>query len=236
MRRRKTFIVSAFVFLLLGLVLLSYSNMQIKHVDKDRQFIPIFVANYTWTPDELIWSKQCWLNSGDNVTLKIRAPILWGYGPYDISEEYPQIPGYIGPKLVYVDFILNDSLQTWFELWYYQYIRTGRPDMVNCSIYEGRNDCLIIEGKSPLEEIGGKVKYTGNYTIRISGPFPTVVIPPQEQAKSAPVFVELDNVLVVEQIKTTRPYSYLLIPGLTLMIFSSMLSFFYIRTNRGKSR
>jgi len=216
----------ALVLAFLGIVIASFSNTT---VEKE-QTTPVFKENYTWTPDRLVWTRNCALSLGDSVLLRITPPILWGYGPYDVSELFPSIPGYIGPKIVWVDFILNESLQTWFELWYYQEIRTGRPVVVNRSIYEGRNDCLIIEKEPPinLKEIGGIVRYSGNYTIRIAGPSPPVVIPPTEEAKSAPVFVELDKISIIKM----KPYTHLLIPGLILIVSSVVLGVFSLRVER----
>lgn len=226
MKKKKALLILSIFSAFLGVLFISSSNISTEQINKNNQTIPIFSENYTWTPEKIVWTKQCYLTSGDNVSLKIVPPTLWGYGPYD-TGNYPDLrPSFVGPKLVYVDFILNNTLQTWFELWYYQDVKTYRVIVVNRTIYGNRNDCLIINGKPPLKTIGGMIKYSGNYTIRISGPFPPVTIPPGE-IKTALVWITLNKILENKEIGKIKPYNYLLIPGLVLIFFSLASGIFY---------
>lgn len=195
--------------MLSGLICIPSSNFTI-HNQKTKPE-QVLQQSYNWSGENLVWySKTFNLTHGDYVYVDLDPPPVWGEPPWDPVPEY-QIPGFNGPKYLYVDYICNNTYETQFEIWYYQNIERMLLGINNITIY--KNDCLIIENPSQIKEIGGTVKLAGSYKLRISGPNPPPRIPPGEP-ESYPTTIRVFKKITWEE--TDKPYGFLLPTGISM--------------------
>jgi hypothetical protein len=217
--------------LLVGLVCLSSSNITVSttHVKNE----PIFQQNYKW-PEETtnyVWYSSYFnLSQGKEVFVRLIRPSVWGEPPYDPVEEY-QLPDHWGPKYVYVDFIHNNTgSETQFEIWLYRPKTNPSLTVIgNITLY--KNECLIINSSRP-NEVGGIVKLSGSYRLRVFGPCPAPYIPPTEPQKGYVVTVIVYEKNIEEE--QSKPYSSLQPVGLAFI--SLGLVFLAVSSKYGKRR
>lgn len=230
-------IISA-LLLVTGLICVSSSD--ITATTQQTTDEPVLKQSYNWPDDtqNLEWYSDLFnLSQGDNVFVELYPPPVWGEPLYDPTFEY-QLSGYSGPKFVYVDYVYNNTHETQFEVWYYQHIKTRRLAIGNRTIC--KNDCLIIENPNKCDKMGGTVKLAGSYRLRVSGPFPPTIIPPEEPQKSYNTTVMVLKKITSE--KTNKPYGFLLPIGITT-IFLGLISLIasktygkYVRKKRNYKR
>jgi hypothetical protein len=194
----------AFIVILVGLCLISYSNMRVEKVSYSRIGSKTFPKNYSENTRDY-WEVFCNKNVTENDEISVY--LTPGFDWYMFAEEGlpedPYNPRYLTVNVSLVDPFGGESI---FKLIFARPI--GKDSLFLLKTILLLNNGLLVVNSSEggvVSEIGGVVKTSGNFSVRIYFPL------------SPPQAVEILKKSYIYE----RKNSFLFVPGVVISIFGS---------------
>lgn len=243
------FPVISFILILVGMICISTSNLTVKvslQANPERREVEL-IKNVTlsWSPlSDRLLKFTADLEKGDIIYMDISEPAAWGeFSEGDMVDDFKPIAEHIGPFFVYVDFnYTSESGQvktTQFEIVYYYDVKRSlvvKGPFRPVHIYMNRSETLTVENPENSTIISGTVKFSGQYTIWICGPWPDRRMPPEEYAewlgRTVPVPIGLYRYKRAEEIQ--QPYKFLFPIGISLFVSAGIVLLLWRRTEKRK--